>query len=307
MAILLNNHGQDDSEWAACFAELLPDLAVHQYPQIPDPSAIKYAVVWNHPAGDLATYPQLRAILNLGAGTDWLEADAQLPKVPVVRLLDPAVGVDMANYVLYWVLHFHRGFARYQRQQRQLAWQRFQAAPASQTRVTVLGLGLIGTFIAERISHSGYLAQAWNRSAKQLDGIDTYFDRDGLHTVLSKTDVLVNCLPHTSETDKLLNEQTLARMPQGAHLINVSRGGVIDHQALMRLLDSNHLAAAALDTFDREPLTENSPLWKHPKINVTPHMSGATYPNTSAKVVADNILRIESGERPFPIYPQYDV
>ena len=251
-------------------------------------------------------YPNLKAILNLGAGSDWLDNGGDLPKVPVVRLVDPAVGVDMANYVLYWVMHFHRGFEQYRNQKVDRSWQRFQVVPANQYRVTVLGLGMIGRFIAERISSNGYCAQAWSRSDKLVEGVQTFYAQDGLEEVLAKTDVLVNCLPHTHQTEKLVNNTTLSLMPKGGYFINVSRGGVVDHNSLMQLLDGGHLNGATLDTFTVEPLAQESLIWRHEKINVTPHMSGATYPNTAANVIADNILRMERGERPFPVYPHYD-
>jgi len=305
MTILFNNDGQDAREWVEYLTRLIPTLKVHQYPDIPDRDAIKYAVVWNHPAGELSNYPNLKAVLNLGAGTDWLEADPALPKVPIVRLLDPAVGIDMANYVLYWVLHFHRGFTHYREQQKQNEWYRFQVSEASKYRVTVLGLGLIGTFIAKQIHKNGYRAQAWNRSRKEINGIETYQGESGLGEVLAISDVLVNCLPHNEATNRLLDYSSLSKMPKAGYLINVSRGGVVDHADLIKLLDEGHLAGAALDAFDIEPLPRNSPLWQHAKVEVTPHMSGATYPNTSAKVIAENILRMERGEQAFPIYPNF--
>ena len=237
---------------------------------------------------------------------DWLDDYADLPKVPVVRLVDPAVATDMANYVLHWVIHFHRGFGRYQTQQLEQSWARFQVVPANEYRVTVLGLGMIGRQIVERVNNIGYRAQAWNRSEKSVDGAQTYFAEDGLEEVLAKTDVLVNCLPLTVDTEHLLNHRALSQMPEGGYLINVSRGGVVDHNALVQLLDAGHLSGAALDTFASEPLDRNSALWRHKKIKITPHMSGATYPNTSAQVIAENILRMERGEQPFPVYSHYN-
>lgn len=307
MAILFNNNGQDGREWIDALGYFLPNMPIYQYPDFPSNDSIEYAVVWNHPKGELAKYPNLKAVLNLGAGTDWLEADGNLPKVPIVRLLDPAVGIDMAHYVLYWVMHCHRGYGQYKQQQQQKDWSRFQVETVENYCVTILGLGLIGEFISRKIADNGYKVQAWNRSQKSLSNIDCYSDKQGLKTALARTDVLVNCLPHNALTDKLLNHDVLSELPKGAHLINVSRGGVIDDAALIALLSNDHLASAVLDAFTQEPLPQESPLWNHPKITVTPHMSGATYPNTSAKVIADNIKRIERGEMPSPIYPQFDV
>jgi glyoxylate/hydroxypyruvate reductase A len=306
MAILFNNDGHDGSEWIETLSDLLPAMPIYQYPNNPNLECVQYAVVWNHPVGELAKYPNLKAVLNLGAGTDWLEADNSLPKVPIVRLLDPAVGIDMAHYVVYWVMHCHRGYERYRHQQQSIQWERFQVETVEDYCVTILGLGLIGEFITNKVAESGFKAQAWNRSDKTLDNVTCFSGDAGLQTALSTTNVLVNCLPHTANTDKLLDAQVLGQLPKGAHVINVSRGGVIDHEALLKLLDDGHLASAILDAFTSEPLPAESPLWRHEKVTVTPHMSGATYPNTSAKVIADNIQRIERDELPFPIYSQFD-
>ena len=306
MAILFNNDGCDGGEWIEAFSALLPSMPIYQFPNYPNNECIKYAVVWNHPTGELASYPNLKAVLNLGAGTDWLEADDNLPKVPIVRLLDPAVGIDMAHYVLYWVMHCHRGYERYRHQQQSKQWARFQVETVEDYCVTILGLGLIGEFITNKVAESGFNTQAWNRSHKVLENVNCFSGDSGLQAALSTSNVLVNCLPHTASTDKLLDEQVLGQLPKGAHVINVSRGGVIDHDAVLKLLDNGHLASAILDTFTSEPLEPESPLWQHPKVTVTPHMSGATYPNTAAKVIADNIQRLERDELPFPIYPQFD-
>lgn len=305
MSILFNNHGGESSAWIDALSEQLPDMTIFQYPNQPSNNDIEYAVVWAHPQGDLANYPKLKAIFNLGAGADWLEADTNLPPVPVVRLLDPSVGVNMSQYVLYWVMHNHRGYGVYQHQQSHQQWSRFQVVNAEDYCVTVLGLGLIGECIAKTLSANSYRTQGWNRSPKTVTNVKCFSGVDGLHKALAKTDVLVNCLPHNEATEQLINADLINALPKGAHLINVSRGGVVDHNAVLDALSKQHLSSATLDTFSEEPLVKNSPLWHHPKVRITPHMSGATYPNTSAKVIADNIKRMDQGQLPFPIYKQF--
>ena len=100
----------------------------------------------------------------------------------------------------------------------------------------------------------------------------------------------------------MLDEALLSRLPFGAHVINVSRGAVIDDVGLLRLLKSGHIAGAALDTFAVEPLDQNSPFWDMPNVHVTPHMSGATYAKSAALVIAENIKKIDQGEAPHPIH-----
>lgn len=303
MTILLNYQGGDNTPWAEALAQLLPGCTVHIYPDIPDRDEIEYAVVWHHPHGDLINYPNLKAVLNMGAGTDHLEADPGLPDVPVVRLLDPDVGNDMAQYVVYWAMHFHRRFEDYRAQASRGEWLGHEVPRTAEYRVSVLGLGLIGTEIVNRLALSGFKAQGWSRSQHRIDNVTTWHGAEGLADILASTDVLVNCLPLNRHTRHLLNDESLSLLPRGAHLINVSRGAVVHDEELVRLLQNGHIAGAALDTFAEEPLPQAHPYWSMPNVFVTPHISGSTYPKSAARPIADNIRRMQRGEAPFPIYP----
>ena len=302
MAILLNNHGYDNAPWAKALREYLPMLPIYEFPDIPAPEDIHYAVVWEHPHGDLINYPNLKAVMILGAGTDHIDQDTQLPDVPLVRLLDPDVGNDMAQYACYWTMHFHRQYERYRQQKSSQHWQRHEVTRSVDFTVSVLGLGLIGSFVAQRLAANGYRTLGWNRSQKNLDQVVCHSGDTGLAQVLGSTDVLINCLPLTDQTRHLLDQSALSQLPKGASLINVSRGAIIDDAALIALLESGHIAAAALDAFVVEPLPAQSPYWRLDNVFVTPHTAGATYPKSAARVIADNILRMENGEMPFPIH-----
>jgi len=310
MAILFNVHNSDFATWVEAIGAYLPDKPVYCYPDIPNPKEIEYAIIWNHPHGDLLNYPNLKAVLLLGAGTDFIDNDPAMlalqPRVPLVRLLDPDVGNDMAQYACYWAMHFHRRYEDYRIQSTQQLWLRHEVKRTIDTRVSVLGLGVIGSFIAERVAVNGFCAQAWSRNAKAVDNVNCYSGETGLQTMLSNTHILINCLPLNAGTRHLLNYQRLSLLPAGSFVINVSRGAVVDDTALLALLDSGHIAGVALDTFEHEPLSAKSPLWsaqaRHKNVHITPHISGATYAKSAAKVLTDNILRMEQGEAPFPIH-----
>jgi glyoxylate/hydroxypyruvate reductase A len=302
MAILLNNNGYDNSSWLKALKTQLPDRVIYQYPDIPDALSIEYAVVWNHPKGDLAHYPNLKAILLLGAGTEHVDDDPELPDVPVVRLIDPAVVNDMALYANYWTMHFHRRYEDYRLQAQQKYWHRHDICATDEFRVSVMGLGQIGSQIIERIAINGFKAQGWDAFAKHIEGVSCFFGNAGLKQMLAQTDVLINCLPLNSGTQHMLNKERLSMLPQGAFLINLSRGAVIDDQALLSLLHSNHIAGAALDTFSVEPLPSDSPIWDCKQVYITPHIAGATYARSATKVIAANIRRVQRGEAPFPIH-----
>ncbi|KXF81892.1 Rossmann-fold NAD(P)-binding domain-containing protein [Enterovibrio coralii] len=108
MAILLNNVGYGNAPWLRALQALLPDEDVLTPDDDISPEEVEFALVWDHPLGDLHRYPNLKAILLLGAGTEHIDRETCLPPVPVVRLIDPDVVMEMARYALYWVLHFHR-------------------------------------------------------------------------------------------------------------------------------------------------------------------------------------------------------
>ena len=302
MAILLNNVGSPNKPWVAALREYLPNMAIYEFPNFPSAEEIEYAVVWHHPHGDLLNYPNLKAVLVLGAGMDHIDAEPELPKAPIVRLVDPAVGDDMAQYSLYWVMHFQRRYEAYRGQAKNRYWQRYEVPLSADYRVTVLGLGPIGAYIAERFAINNFKAQGWSRSQKKLDGVSCYHGEQGLQQVLGNTDVLINCLPLNAGTRHFLNQRKLELLPRGSNIVNVSRGAVIDDDALLKLLDTGHIAAAALDTFNEEPLPEGSDYWSRDNVFVTPHVAGGTYPKTAAKVIADNIQRVENGQQPFPIH-----
>lgn len=303
MAILLNNHGYDNASWQAALAELLPEQQVYLLSDMTPArrQQVEYALVWDHPPGDLAGYPNLKAIHLLGAGTEALDADPATPDVPVLRLVDPQVLEDMARYALYWVLHFHRRFGLYAQQQSQAHWERHNLCASDEFRVLVLGLGMVGKTVASRIAANGYQVLGWDRNQAALAGVECYGGGD-LPLALPQADVIINCLPLTPDTRHMIDASLLRLLPDGAVLVNISRGEVLVDTDVIDALACGRLSQAVLDAFSTEPLPAESPLWHHPDIHITPHMSGATYARSAAKLVVDNIHRIEQGGQPFPLH-----
>ncbi len=302
MTILLNNAPHDNAPWVYYLNQYLPHMAVVEYPHVDDVNAIKYAAIWDHPHGDLERYPNLRAILNLGAGMDLIDAQPSLPDVPIVRLVDPEVGTDMAQFALYWVLHFQRNFEQYRALAAESKWQRLEYTNAANYTVVVIGLGLIGAQIAQTIAANGFKVVGWSRQSRTLDNIAVLHGDAGLPMALAQADVIINCLPLNRHTRHFFNRDRLAQLKPGASLINISRGALLNDDALSEALNAGHLNAAALDVFATEPLPSDHPYWRMPNVFVTPHMSGATYARSACRTLADNIERMEAGLPPFPIY-----
>ena len=303
MALLFSYAGADPSVWRENFLKHLPGLDFRVFPDVGDPNDIEYAAVWMHPEGDLQNYPNLKAILSFGAGVEHIIRDTQLPMaVPIIRLVDDEVGKDMAMHVLHWIIHFHRHYHHYLADQAHSTWSRYPHRAPHDRSVGFLGMGAMGTVAAKVALDMGFRVSGWGRDLVQIDNVDFYEGDETLTEFLGQTDILVNVLPLTDATRDLLNAQRLAQLRKGACVINVSRGPILVEEDLIAALDSGHLGAAALDVFRTEPLPENNALWHHPKVFVTPHVAGVNYPDSAARLMVENILRIQAGEPPFPQY-----
>jgi len=301
-AILLAITGWELQDWDARFQALARDRDIRLWPdRIGDPADIAYACVWNPPHGLLAQFPKLRVIFSLGAGVDALIADAALPAVPLVRIVDADLTMRMTEYVVLQVLTIHRQQRRYDAQQRQRLWRELPQPAAHEVAVGVMGLGVLGGAAATALSDLGFRVAGWSRTAKSIDGIATFHGADGLDAFLARSEILVCLLPHTRATDGMLNRALFAKLKRdgalgGAHLINAGRGRVQVEADILAALDDGTLAGAALDVFATEPLPEVSPFWTHPKVTVTPHAAAASVPNALVDNVLRQIARFERGE-----------
>lgn len=272
---------------------------VHVWPDVPEPDAVDIAIVWRPPPGALKTFPNLKAVINLGAGVDALLADETYPaSVPLVRMVDPALTRHMSEFVVHRVLHFHRKLHLYDRMQRDHDWRELVQDDTLQKRVGILGLGHLGTDAAHRLAPFGFELAGWSRTEKHIDGVDSFYGEAGLEPFLARTDILVCLLPLTAETEGILNARTLAALPRGAYVINAGRGPQMVETDLLAALDSGHIAGAALDVFCEEPQPDDSPFWDHPKVLLTPHIASLSSATSAAEEIAANIRRIRRGEKP---------
>lgn len=303
-------HIESEAEqWREALAEAFPqaDVITSEAPAEVRQNA-DYLAAWKPPEHLLREQSQLKAIINLGAGVDYLLRSPARPQdVPIVKLRDAGMGELMADYVLYGVLHFYRSFDRYANQQTQAYWRPHPVAVKSQWPVGILGLGAIGAYVAETLSEAGFPVLGWSRSPKQIDGVSCHHGDDGLDHVLSQAQTLVTLLPDTAETRGIVNKERLAQLPEGASLINPGRGTLVEESALLAALGTHdtlgHLRGAILDVFPEEPLPEDNPLWQHPKVTITPHMSAPTPLHAAIDQVIAYLRAFEAGEPVTTINP----
>ena len=255
----------------------------------------RYAIAWLPPRELFDTEPGLRAVFNLGAGVDALLKRDLPPEVPLLRLVDVGMGAKIAEYVCFALARITRGLERFgPGGSRDWNADRPRGRPPT---VGVLGAGAIGGKVAEAAAFFEYDVRTWTRTARPDARWRNFAGLDELGAFLGGTDVLVNALPLTAVTENLLDRARLSRLRAGAHLINVGRGAAIVDADLIALLDSGHLASATLDVFRTEPLPPEHPYWHHPKVTVTPHLSGPTPLEPSARQIAALLLELEAGAR----------
>jgi glyoxylate/hydroxypyruvate reductase A len=284
------------TEWSALLAPHLPGVTICRAEEVQQADEVHYALVWKPPHGFFAPYRHLKLLVNLGAGVDSLVGRDDLPDIPIIRLSDPHMARMMASYVLFAVLRYARDIPAFERAQRDRRWHYLHPRSPESVRVGVLGLGELGAYAASELARQGFDVRGWSRSQKTLAGIACSSGMDALDDFLASSDILVVMLPLTPQTHGLLNAERLARLPQGAAFINVSRGAIVDQQALTLALRRGDIAEATLDVFDREPLPPDDALWGMDNVLITPHLASVAIPASAAPQVADNIHRITRGE-----------
>jgi glyoxylate/hydroxypyruvate reductase A len=305
-ALALLIHGGTDNwspeRWKQRFEEVWKDRRIGLLPDAAfDTAEVHYAAVWKPAPGELAAFPNLRVIFNLGAGVDALMADSSLPKVPLVRVAVGDLTGRMTEYVVLHVLMHHRQELYLRASQREKRWQPKAQWPAGAISVGIMGLGTLGSNAAEALRHLGFRVSGWSRGQRQVDGIACFHGEPQLDAFLRQTDILVCLLPLTPDTRHILNRGLFAKLnrnsPMGAPVvINAGRGGLQNEADILQCLDDGTLGAASLDVFAQEPLPADSRFWTHPRVVLTPHNAADTDPDEISKYVARQIERFEAGD-----------
>ncbi|MBV8665142.1 MAG: glyoxylate/hydroxypyruvate reductase A [Burkholderiaceae bacterium] len=297
MRILFYAPAINPEAWIAALKQALPQAEVRNWEE-GDVAPADYALVWKPPREMLAGRSDLKAIFNLGAGVDAILqlADGLPAHVPVIRLDDAGMGVQMAEYVTHAVLRYFRRFDQFDLQARSGEWRFLKPREKNEFPVGILGLGLLGQRVAHALAPFEFPLCGWSRTPKNLPGVECFHGAEGLDAFLAASQVVACLLPLTAETDRILNRERLAKMPQGSYLINVARGRHVVEADLLEMVQSGHIAGATLDVFEQEPLPAGHPFWKEPRITVTPHIAALTVRDESVRQIAHKIAMLERGE-----------
>lgn len=279
--------------WIAGVRAALPEAEVEEWR--PGAPPAEHAVVWAPPQQLFDEQPGLRGVFNIGAGVDALVKLRLPPGALLVRLDDAGMSVQMAEFVCHAVIRHFRELDAYERDAAAGKWGFRKPRLRSEFPVGVMGLGVLGQRVARALAAFEFPVRGWSRSAKEVPGVQCFSGPAQFDAFLAGTRVLVNLLPLTPGTENILDRGTLSRLQPGGYVINVARGAHLVDADLLALLDSGHLAGAALDVFRTEPLPPEHPFWRHPKITVTPHTSARTLRDESIAQIAGKIRALAAG------------
>ncbi|WP_416896809.1 MAG: D-2-hydroxyacid dehydrogenase [Minwuia sp.] len=250
------------------------------------------------PRGHWAKATNMKLLQSFGAGIDHLMPIDELPASVKVCNAAGLAAEPMSEYALTlilmcikracWAFTGHRGGY----------WRQYMPGSARGSTVCILGLGRIGEATAERCAAMGMRVTGTKRTPRPSPHVDKVYGFDQTAEAIADADVVVSILPLTDETHGILDEAMMRKMKPGSYVINLGRGGQVDEAALIKLLKEEHLAGAALDVAEQEPLPEGDPLWTAPNLIITPHVAGGfpDYMGGISRLFAENVRAFEAGQ-----------
>jgi glyoxylate/hydroxypyruvate reductase A len=263
---------------------------------------------WQNPAALPQRAPNLRWIQATSAGIGAFLRSTGLDRSDLTVTTAGGVhAVPLAEFALTGALFVVKGLPDLQRRKRERRFERFTTRQLAGMRVTVVGVGGMGSNVVRTFDAIGARVTAVGRVGRRYElpeGVELS-DVGRLDEVLPGTDVLVLCTALTPETEGLISADRIALLPEHAAVINLARGQVIDEDALIEALRSGRLGGAALDVFREEPLPADSPLWDLENVLISPH-SASTVESENATLTAlflDNLARYREGR---PLLNRYD-
>ncbi|MDO6712467.1 D-2-hydroxyacid dehydrogenase [Aliiglaciecola sp. 2_MG-2023] len=206
-------------------------------------------------------------------------------------------GPQMREYVFSYLLYFARRIQTFKDLQTNRNWTQPLCAPLQGKTIGILGMGSIGTEIAKTAKHFGMHVIGIAQNIRQLDFVDEFYQLNQLQEFAHSLDYLVVLLPHTDNTEKLIDKGVLSLLNHQCILINAGRGQVIDENALLHALSHNQLQAAVLDVFIKEPLAEDHPFWGLDNLYITQHTAAISKPDEISKIFLQNLRLFNRNEK----------
>lgn len=272
--------------------------------QLKEMVAGAYAIVAGtekYTAEVLEAADSLKAIIRFGVGTDNFDLAALRKKQVAVGVITNHDAV--AEYALTLILSVIKNLPRFDHAARDGQWARFPMRELRGKTVGIVGFGRIGRRLAELLRGFGVELLVYDPFVTH-EQVKVYGGRAvSMDDLLACSDVVSLHLPYTAETHRIIGHENLAKMKPGAYLVNTARGPLADEQALYAALTEGRLGGAALDVFEKEPITKDNPLFALENVVVSPHAAALSLETNynGSLICAQSIIRVYHGEA--PLYP----
>jgi len=251
-------------------------------------------LAWEIPDEILERAKRLQWFSSLGAGNEHLVRNPHLPK-EVTLTKARVYGEMMAEYVFAYLLFIGRNVDKHLKDQRKKIWDQVIPGRLRGKVLGVLGLGSVGKEIAKRGKQFGMNVLGLKRIPEPVENVDQVFGQDDLGKLIPLVDCLVDVLPLTPQTHRILGKKELVLLKEGAFLFSIGRGKTIDEKALEKVLLTKKIQAV-LDVFEKEPLPPKSKLWGLKNVIITPHVSGISIPEEISEEFVKNYESWVRGE-----------
>lgn len=297
-------HGMPAVDYAAALRDQLPDhcIKVATTPQEERRLAANARVISSTrlDAGLLDDATEIELFAGVAAGYDHLPLDALTDHGVAVTNASGIHAPNIAEQVLGYMLSHARKLGEARRRQERHEWRHYKSREIKGSTVTIVGLGAIGTAVAQRVAAFDADTVGVRYTPDKGGPTDRVigFNNADLHEALADTDYLVVASPLTETTRGLVGSEEFATLPPDAYLVNVGRGPIVDTDALLSALRKNAIGGAGLDVTDPEPLPHDHPLWRFENITITPHNAGHSpaHWDRLADIVARNVRLLDDGD-----------
>ena len=292
MSILFIFENKNVGPWKKALTEKLPETTIEVYPDVKEPLAVDFVICWKPKKKVFEHFPNIKVVQSAGASIAHITASQTIDKEMVItRVVAEKLSNDMWEFLISIVMSELKNTHTYSAQQAAGVWQQHPYKSIQNTTVSILGLGSIGGFVAEKFAQMGFQVRGWSTSKKELLKVQCFAGENEMDAFLKNADFLINLLPLTDRTKEILNKSVFQKLPKNAFLINVGSGAHVVAAELLDQLDTDQLAGAFLDVFREEPLPKAHAFWKHPKIKITPHVASLTNVATATAQITENYKR----------------
>jgi D-2-hydroxyacid dehydrogenase (NADP+) len=248
-------------------------------------------------------FGNMKWVHSLGAGVDRFLFNREWKEDVLLTRTVCSFGQKISEYCLSYILRDLQGHDVYAWYQSKRQWKQVVPKPIQEQNIVVYGTGAVGQEVAKNLFSLGVKPIGVSRSGAAKPYFSEVVPVSRAADVMVKADWVINTLPLTKETYKFFDDEFFYRL-QNAGFINVGRGATVDDEALLNALEKRYVRLAVLDVFTKEPLAIDSPLWQHPNVIITPHISALTSPKEAVQCFLTTLKHIEENK---PIVNKVDV